>query len=312
MKSTLFAAIALLAWTVRASSLDQGISGQVFIVTNAGSSVKLGGIEIRLYDSDKIEQVLKRWKESADRAATKADELAAQAKKIESDASADLDRATNEYGQGQRDLAYAETKARISGEAAALSINAQTLLNRIYSAESAFAQLPSEPLSKVKTDADGNFSFPTAPSAVSFAIVAVAKRKIGDDLECFFWAVRAPLSGKINLSNDNSVSSGSDESLVRAADAPSTNPDAGDGAEVVTLDSLREQIRAYLDRGSSRPKIVTITEPIEVELPSSSRPVTFGRGKQLPLVIRNGDIVIVRYLEDDVSVPVSSTDLAKK
>jgi hypothetical protein len=59
-----------------------------------------------------------------------------------------------------------------------------------------------------------------------------------------------------------------------------------------------------------QPKTVTIMEPVSVTLPSSAtETVTFGRGKQLLFVARNGDQVIVRYLEDDVSVPISSTDL---
>ena len=57
---------------------------------------------------------------------------------------------------------------------------------------------------------------------------------------------------------------------------------------------------------TSAPKLVTLTEPIETEYG------LFGRGKQLPIVGRKGSYVRVRYLDHELLIPISSTDLPKE
>jgi hypothetical protein len=57
---------------------------------------------------------------------------------------------------------------------------------------------------------------------------------------------------------------------------------------------------------TSAPKLVTLTEPVETEYG------LFGRGKQMPFVDRKGSYVRVRYLDHELLIPISSTDLPKE
>jgi hypothetical protein len=309
MKTRLIIGIvaALLASSAQRSQAEK-IEGQVFIVTNAQGNVKLGRVEVRLYDAKQVGPSFKEWQNSADLIAPRVRELAAKTKQIAANAKEDLDDAIRRVERGEMPDSYAHVKARISGEADALQANAENFLKRLYSALGAFTAFAENPIASTKTDADGNFSFSVAASG-HFIIIASTERKIGDERESYFWAVRAPgEGGRIDLSNDNTVSSGSPDSAILAVNEP---------VNTVTADDIEEQIRDYLYRNhfskdppsKPRPKIVTITESVQVDLPGSSKSVTFGRGRQLPFVTRNGDIVIVRYLDDDVTVPVSSTDL---
>jgi hypothetical protein len=54
---------------------------------------------------------------------------------------------------------------------------------------------------------------------------------------------------------------------------------------------------------SPAPKVVTLIEPVETEYGF------FGRGRQMPFVEREGNYVRVRYLDHEVLIPISSTDL---
>ena len=54
-------------------------------------------------------------------------------------------------------------------------------------------------------------------------------------------------------------------------------------------------------------QLVTITQPVKIKIPYGE--TVLPRGAKLPVVSREGQSVIVRYLDGTYAIPLGSTDL---
>jgi hypothetical protein len=225
------------------------VEGQIFIVTKGAQNLKLGLVSVQVFDAAGC-AVLER--ESADYIAGVAlPKLARQAarekfllrdlpaleddlelleekkarleaKLADADAAADL---SAQYDQIVRPLRESLTLMR-GGSLDVLETG--FLLEEGFQGAAQSALSAVDPISVMKTDADGRFSF-EIPTQGPIALVASAQRMlIGDEVEHYHWCVKiSPGTEQIFLSNDNMVSSTGPENLFTKLAFAITSPTSG-------------------------------------------------------------------------------------
>jgi TonB family protein len=202
--------------------LDREISGQVSVVRGDGESVKLGLVEVRIFEANEFANQLRSASQSlagdraeAEQLKQRTDQFGAKLKRIV-DHLGELARATSLEATDQK-FSHLESSGMglIIVDIPHLKTDVEHYAEYVASAAPLFAKIALRPLVSTKTDADGRFVV-AAPRGHNLAAVASAKRYSGDSEEFYFWAVNVP--GKtVTLSNDNEVSSGGGESLVHCA-----------------------------------------------------------------------------------------------
>lgn len=209
------------------------VSGDVFIVTKSAESIRLGLVLVTAYPESVIVAHLKARRE----------EQRVASAKLDPEISAARDRmlaAGRIAALEQRKLDKMPLLALNADEAAWKVRNAQqerfnqaareqeqerrTMNNlqaqRAYlgSAPFFFDGLPLSHLS-TKTDADGRFSM-AVPDGVPFVLIAQASRQVFDQAEHYYWMIRSSETsgqgGRIFLSNDNLVTTPSEQSVLFA------------------------------------------------------------------------------------------------
>jgi hypothetical protein len=192
------------------------VSGQVFIVTRGGESIKLALVEISLYDASQAERAFTDWRQSVERECEpKFNELERQARV---------------------NLANAKIREQPLGREF-MEWNANFILSIIesdradlFAGAAAFQHLPKAALIRTKTDVDGKFSM-LVPRVGSYVIAAAAKREIAGKTENYYWALRVRAAHEqILLNNDNLVSTDNADSVLHA-----TNSDQKDCQQMFTL-----------------------------------------------------------------------------
>lgn len=198
---------------------DIVIQGQVFIVTNGGSNIKLALVGVSAYsEKDLISQFGKTLEaEQGDREKAfmamqeaKNELVAAEERLSVSDreqVSAFEVMKKNYENKELRAANFAALKARADAG------NARYDASTIYSNKKTLFESQTAPRHLIeklgvakfttKSDADGNFDL--SLPAGSYALVATAKRQAGSSIEFYDWIVRveAKSNKKIMLSNDN-------------------------------------------------------------------------------------------------------------
>jgi hypothetical protein len=71
----------------------------------------------------------------------------------------------------------------------------------------------------------------------------------------------------------------------------------------VAHEASRSEVASEASGGQADPKVVTLTDTVKTEYG------LFGAGRQMPFIAREGDYVRVSFLEHEVLIPLSSTDL---
>jgi hypothetical protein len=139
------------------SPTTRQITGQVFIVTRSKESVKMGLVEVHLYDLSEIE----KWvKDVSPRIATiqnRAQQLAEQADRVAAEANQYATRLIDDYRL--EDHEFIAAAAERADEANLVQKAAQAFFLITQSGVPYYGELPKERLLSTKTDADGNFSF---------------------------------------------------------------------------------------------------------------------------------------------------------
>lgn len=232
----------------QASNSTGEISGEVFIVTAGGPSIKLGLVTVAAIPEAEINAFIQQRRQIAD-ALTKESSSALQASKdavssaraavaaADRDVSTAAARAHEEYLRCLQtadtkeecvagkphyekrafDVLYARKKELAAREAElrAAAIDA-TLPN---SSEFYFVDLPAG-IASAKTNADGLFTL-SIPRDGRYALAARASRQVLGESEEYYWLVWTSLEGaaskSVYLSNDNLTVSGSIESVIVAA-----------------------------------------------------------------------------------------------
>jgi hypothetical protein len=147
------------------------ISGQVFIHTRGRQSIKLGLVEVRLYDL----RIVENWlKEVAPRVASyqeRAEELVKDTKNIAMTASTYSKFLLDNFRVENQDLI--RTAANRADKATELERAAEAYLQVAQSGIPYFTELPKEAAALTKTDADGRFSFDVPrKSQATYAVIA--------------------------------------------------------------------------------------------------------------------------------------------
>jgi hypothetical protein len=221
------------------------LSGQVFVSTAGGDSVKLGGVQVQLFARDAIDTLLPEIKKyagykieqqrplaEAKAALDQADAAVHEAQarhraadyamsKVEAEGAGGsaedtrrmldvLGRASQEFGAARK----AQDAARATLDAA--EKQHPEGLNFYYSGAFYFAFFQS-PICSAETDADGKFVI-EVPQTGRFVIAALAGRSIMDSAELYFWLQPISLEGQRqrvqNLSNNNLTSTTGTSALI--------------------------------------------------------------------------------------------------
>jgi len=225
--SNAFLALACAVGVITVTGCKKEISGEVFIVTNAGNSVKLGLVEIDLLSEEVtrhcVEQKLAEQESVAQ-------QLDSQITNIKSEIDR-LDKAMKGF-QDQLDWSAVSQESETYPSASIEKLPAYKRYSLVYSnyqqaefgldtmrekltaAQRArrefpqgdyfFSGLPS-PVAHTQTDADGKFSI-SVPASGSFVLAAQAQRIVGNSTEHYYWLEKIPAGShvKLTLSNNNS------------------------------------------------------------------------------------------------------------
>lgn len=180
-------------------------SGEMFIRTKGGDTVKLSGQEIRFYLEDTILEAVERSKESAAADAPSFDAQIQKWTKIQEDENKLMDESIKLTLSIDRELESMinESKAYLKG--------LKEAKNAWPHASYVFTHFPQAEY-KTRTNSDAKFEI-TLPSG-KWVAVAEASRQVGSDEEMYFWAVRLSPDRSSLLDNSNLVTADSDESVI--------------------------------------------------------------------------------------------------
>jgi len=222
---------------------DVTVDGEVFIVTKDRQNIKLGLVEVALIPMQTmmpylemkhvtltnrlagLEQEIKTSKMEKDRLSKAVQVAKAEVDRVEEfhlsfeTIEAEMKRidvrnntnikSLEQVHQACEKARQACEKAREADYAAFEKIMKLTdLQTELMSARFYFESIPS-PLLVTKTNSDGKFRL-IVPGTGSFAVVSIASRHVGDDVERYYWLLkidpRAGANQTIMLSNDNLMS----------------------------------------------------------------------------------------------------------
>ena len=216
------------------------LSGQVFVSTRGGESVKLGAVQISLFARDAMDILLAGLKKYADFKIQQAGASLEVVKVAREQADADVREAaaqeraafdtylksigTNDSATAKQAHDAAKEAANNAREAASnLSSQYFKVIGNVdfyYSGAFYFAYLRS-PIQTAETDADGKFVIEIPPTG-AFVIAAQDKRRVWQDTERYYWLQPVSLEGRQqrvqNLSNSNLTSATGTSSLVLTKD----------------------------------------------------------------------------------------------
>jgi hypothetical protein len=301
---------------------NRQLSGEVFIVTGAHESVKLGLVEIGVFDAEKVSAAIRETKE---RNAAEVEKMSVVLPKLQDlrDA-AEKQWHTAVYGSYKQGEISRLSDLRIA--ASALCEEASSHAAWLQSSSMFFEKLPHAAIASVKTDADGRFTI-TVPNR-TIVLGAKASRRIPfGGAELYYWLVRVdPHTDRIMLSNDNLMSSTDARSVVWATERIGQLGGPAD-ALAEKGEKLRKEMIAASDPAASTPRpIVTTRFPIYLPTPTSApvpavvtvkQPtkvliaygeVTLQPGTKLQVLARNGGMFTAQFGNDKIQVPVSATD----
>lgn len=320
-------------------------SGQVFIVTRSGESIKLGLVELRLYERAAFDEAVRKWKELVRLEADPAEDLKLRASTFLVEATSARDRLKHDLLSGTvgRGLNRSELEALIAPvfdslkNAEANSQAADAYHSMLLSAAPIFRFLEQgQPLDTTKTDADGNFTI-GVPAVGEFVLAAKAGRELVGEGEVYFWAIAAPTSQKINLSNDNLTSAkSSGGSLVQTGEITVKDLKLAKGT-LADLQKMVDQNSVKLPRQSTpvasasvspsstsvpteplpefsplpSPEFVRLTKQFTLLSPKGKEIKTLQPGKRLRLMSRDQNSVTIDYFGDSFVIPSEITEPSK-
>jgi hypothetical protein len=306
---TCFAAAVLIS----ASAQGRDVSGQVFIVTKAHESVKLGIVPISVYARDAIQSSIDAvdatLKSERDEAKDQLNVIR-EAEKSASGMKSQLLREATSSSYDKQRYAAALRASDLEMDISSLEMMASRRINFLFGSTPYFRELNEHhrPVATTKTDADGKFTV-TMPSEGEFAIVAYAKRQTPEDAENYYWCV--PTADHVDLSNDNFTRATTGASLLHISgdddDADPTVTKAMLQKELSEIKTKYADIFAAIDAntppaGTKAPgRLVTLTQDVSVQLPHGT--VTLPAGTQLEFVSSDSSEVHIRYMNTEQAIP---------
>lgn len=170
---------------------EQIVSGQVFIVTQRGDSVKMGGVHVHLYDRKAATTVLEERRKLQEKTAM---ELEPKLKAAVSSAQS----ASNVFKKPRTQNGEAEWAMEKVNQMNDIRTQVEAVLDPSFLTQG----LPS-PVASGITDADGRFSI-SAAGGKPLMVGATAKRSIGGKTETTAWLTDV-VSTPVILTNDNQL-----------------------------------------------------------------------------------------------------------
>jgi hypothetical protein len=309
MKKAVAVCVALVALILPAQARQ--ITGQVFVITKAHESVKLGLVPIGVYPRDQIQSVIENTDSELNEDRRKIKDL--------------MNSIHNAYiiAEKMHDRLWAEATSssydRNRYNAARSALNLQKEISHLETAamrRSHYLQGSSiyfkklaeyHPIATTKTDADGEFSI-EVPGSGDLAIVAVAQRQTPNSVENYFWIV--PAADHVDLSNDNLTSATAGASILHVIG----NDDRADSR--VTEDAIIaefEKLKSkYADIFAATPpkqlpqRNVTLKQAVSMQIQHGT--VVLPAGTQLEFISSDASEVHVRYMGSEQAIPISAVE----
>jgi hypothetical protein len=200
------------------------LEGQAFIVTQGADSIKLGLVEVKVFEELRFTSFIQEKRQNA------ASIISGRLKAFHDQETQKLQRVdevlkeyVKEYKRTHSEKAsenlrealmeYVRMEIKLKAQEAALE---RQLQNSIW-----LENLPT-PSYLTKTDADGKFSLKLKPGR--YALAAEATRKIADKTEEYYWLIWLDVSkkntDKLFLTNDNLLTAFAPSCVVRPDDIP--------------------------------------------------------------------------------------------
>lgn len=202
----------LLAFASVALAETNYIEGQVFVVTAAHESVKLGLVVVAACRADEFADAVSATKSKIDSERAKLDTMRPVADAMAATAAQLHDAVTR---------APEPTLSTLLGESIRLEVDTAMLVQRVRwrsdyldCAAPYFKNLP-HPIASAKTDADGKFKMELPASTGQTVVVASATGLLPGALENYYWTVKITPPATVTLSNDNLTSAGSNDSALQ-------------------------------------------------------------------------------------------------
>jgi hypothetical protein len=311
---TCFAAAALIG----ASAQGRDVSGQVFIVTKAHESVKLGLVPISVYARDAIQSsiaavdaALKPERDEAKDQLT----VIREARKSASGLHSQLWREATSSSYDKQRYAAASRASHLEMNILSLEMMASRRTSFLFGSTPYFRELNEHhrPVATTKTDADGKFTV-TVPSEGEFAIVAYAERRTPKDTENYYWCV--PTADHVDLSNDNLTSATTGASLLHiSGDDDYADPTVTKAMLQQKLSDIKTKYadifaatQANTPPATKAPaRFVTLTQDVSVQLAYGT--VTLPAGTRLEFVSSDSSEVHIRYMNTEQAIPISAVDV---
>jgi hypothetical protein len=285
-----FLASAFLITTLTSLANARDISGQVFIVTRGGQSVKLGLVKVTAYDADQVAAVVK---DADEKTAAERSQL----QRIEQAADAAYKR-------------FSDSRGSDHGKwLGALNLEEKAQRRRAYLTSSFYYSKSFPPeLANVKTDADGHFRI-SVLDGKPITVRAWSTRELSESVECYDWLVRVPdVTAEVNLSNDNQLNSSSAAALL--GDKYTTEQIAAEAEKLANNISMRmtrstpPAIAPSPPPAPPSPEFVTLRSPISIPVKYGS--ITLPAGTRLQVAQRLGTTVRVLYSGESYDIALSS------
>jgi hypothetical protein len=316
VKTKLFAVTMAASLFLAGCERTRPLSGEVFIVTQGREKVKLGLVEVGIFDADKVSGSIRETKAQLAPEVQKMKEVLPKLQELRSTADKQWQTALDgNYKRGDNDRL-----SDLKMETAALCDEASNYAAYLQSSALFFEKLPAA-LATVKTNADGKFGL-TIPSR-AIVVGAFASRRVpSGDTESYYWLVRVdPGTDTITLSSDNLMSSSNPHSVVWASEQTGKS---GGPADILAArgEDLRLELiasspdsplppvdtkRAPTPTPAPLPVVVTVKRPVKVRVTYGE--VTLQPGTKLQVISRKGATLFAQFGNDNIQVPVSATDL---
>jgi hypothetical protein len=317
-KLALVAALSALATLISTSTQGRDVSGQVFIVTKAHESVKLGLVTISVYPRDAVQSVIESVDAELKPDRDKITDLENRMEKTYDAVTAFHDQlwqqATGSSYSKQR-FSAATRASQLKSDIYLLKISLTGRLNFLLGSYPYFQNLNGHhrPVATSKSDADGKFSI-SIPDQGEFAIAAHASRQTLKSTENYFWLV--PATDHVDLSNDNLTSATTGASLLRVVgDDDEANP-------TLTTDAIRRQFAEIRNKYSDifpqgfataadtptpPPQFITLTRDVSIQVRYGT--AVLPAGTHLELISSDSSEVHVRYMNTEQVIPISAVDV---
>jgi hypothetical protein len=256
----ILAALTMLCVASIASAEDNFIDGQVFIVTGAHESVKLGLVTVAACRPDEFASAAASTQSQIESERPKLDAVRVIAVQMAAVAS-ELERAVT-----TADIRAFKSDgwSTLFSECTKIEMNTNRLSHRVTwradylnSGAPYFKNLP-HPIASVKTDADGKFKLELPSSTGQVIVTASATRQVPTgERENYFWAVKVTPPATVTLSNDNLTDSGATDSALQTLPPRTSHPEM----EQDTADKLKDELQKLKSEADKLKQDLLVTTP---------------------------------------------------